>query len=396
MTGDFPTERTPRVVRLLFAILPLLCLFARPASVLADASAQSSAEGADALYESESGNEALTTPLYVPGTCTGEGGAIGQASISGGITAVTTHASGNPPGSPGCGASSVNSIATAQVSDVYRLVSDTVPVGTLTTVTVCYRLLSTPDFSGDTGGSFSNNISCHQSVSLCASGGSTGQLCVSGDYTENQTYQSPPSLQETGPYLPGSEYGTLTFENVAVGGLLNFSVNVYAQSILTIIAPGSGSIRGQEVIGFGLTCADPDIHIVSTATLEEAPGEGDCDSTYLETRLLPDPAAQQSGVGDGRALGDHSGLALRASPNPTRAATDIGFDLPGATTTELDVFDAGGRHVRTLLSGEQSKGAHTLVWDGTDDGGMRVSPGIYFLRLVAGQDRDARRLILLE
>ena len=46
----------------------------------------------------------------------------------------------------------------------------------------------------------------------------------------------------------------------------------------------------------------------------------------------------------------------------------------------LHVFDAGGRRVRSIEHLAVA-GPHTLAWDGMDEGGRRVPPGIYVVRL---------------
>ena len=41
-------------------------------------------------------------------------------------------------------------------------------------------------------------------------------------------------------------------------------------------------------------------------------------------------------------------------------------------------------------------GSHTITWDGEDASGARVSPGVYFYRLNAGQFQMVRKLLVLE
>ena len=55
----------------------------------------------------------------------------------------------------------------------------------------------------------------------------------------------------------------------------------------------------------------------------------------------------------------------------------------------LDVFDAAGRHVRTLaVSGEAS---HVFEWDGAGEQGRPVAPGVYVIEATgAGGTRSTR------
>jgi hypothetical protein len=54
-----------------------------------------------------------------------------------------------------------------------------------------------------------------------------------------------------------------------------------------------------------------------------------------------------------------------------------------------------GRRVRTLLDRVYEPGRYTLAWDGRDDGGRTVSPGVYYVRFVAGPKRFTHSVVLL-
>lgn len=81
-----------------------------------------------------------------------------------------------------------------------------------------------------------------------------------------------------------------------------------------------------------------------------------------------------------------------ASPNPFGGMARIGFALPRASDVRLDVFDAGGRLVRTLLDGALPAGKHEAMWTGADQSGHRVDAGVYFYRLRAGTFMASRRV----
>jgi len=52
--------------------------------------------------------------------------------------------------------------------------------------------------------------------------------------------------------------------------------------------------------------------------------------------------------------------------------------------------------VRTLVpEGPAAAGDHLAAWDGRDDQGARVAPGVYFGSLRAGDRTETKRLILL-
>lgn len=83
-------------------------------------------------------------------------------------------------------------------------------------------------------------------------------------------------------------------------------------------------------------------------------------------------------------------------PNPAVGRMQVRFALPSAMPAGLDVLDVSGRLVRSLLPyGWQEGGVRTAEWDGSDEGGGRASPGVYFLRLRAGSSQVVRRVVSL-
>lgn len=87
---------------------------------------------------------------------------------------------------------------------------------------------------------------------------------------------------------------------------------------------------------------------------------------------------------------------LAASPNPARAGTTLEFDLARAGSAALDVLDLGGRVVRRVWSGPLAAGRQRLAWDGRDDAGTKVAPGLYFTRLVGEGTTVRGRVTVLD
>ena len=89
--------------------------------------------------------------------------------------------------------------------------------------------------------------------------------------------------------------------------------------------------------------------------------------------------------------------ALRRNrPNPFQARTTIAFDLPQAVHVRLQVFDITGRLVRTLTNARYPAGCHSVVWDGKDDTGRPVGPGVYTVVMDAGGLKATQKLLLLK
>ncbi len=84
-------------------------------------------------------------------------------------------------------------------------------------------------------------------------------------------------------------------------------------------------------------------------------------------------------------------------PNPFNPKTEIRYALAESGAVELAVYDLSGRRINTLLSGQQSAGTHSVVWNGDDASGRAVASGIYFARLITDQGvSDTQKLTLLK
>jgi flagellar hook assembly protein FlgD len=84
------------------------------------------------------------------------------------------------------------------------------------------------------------------------------------------------------------------------------------------------------------------------------------------------------------------------APNPFSSLTAIRLDVPAAMPVALAVYDVSGRRVAVLEDGYRDAGVLTRMWDGRDENGRRVSPGIYVARASAGDRSIARKVVLID
>ncbi len=103
-----------------------------------------------------------------------------------------------------------------------------------------------------------------------------------------------------------------------------------------------------------------------------------------------------SGLTEVAVLPAASPLALSNYPNPFNPSTTLGFRLPAAGRARMEIHDATGRRVRTLLDEERPAGEQSLVWRGDDDQGRTLPSGVYFARIAAAGFSESRRMILLK
>jgi len=81
-------------------------------------------------------------------------------------------------------------------------------------------------------------------------------------------------------------------------------------------------------------------------------------------------------------------------PNPFNAETTIRFELPQNSHVRLEIYNLLGQRVTTLLNSPKPAGRYTLKWDGKDQNGNDVASGIYFYKLVAGDFRQIKKMVL--
>jgi flagellar hook assembly protein FlgD len=84
------------------------------------------------------------------------------------------------------------------------------------------------------------------------------------------------------------------------------------------------------------------------------------------------------------------------SPNPFNPSTTIRFTVPEKGRVALNVYDANGRLVRSLVDDVRDAGSHDVTWDGRDNSGASVGSGVYFYRLTAGKFRESKKMVLLK
>ncbi len=82
-------------------------------------------------------------------------------------------------------------------------------------------------------------------------------------------------------------------------------------------------------------------------------------------------------------------------PNPVARRAAFSFDLHRAGHVSLNVYDVTGRRVARLVDATLTPGVHNVTWDGLTDSGVRLSSGVYMYELAMGNDRLARRMILV-
>ena len=88
-------------------------------------------------------------------------------------------------------------------------------------------------------------------------------------------------------------------------------------------------------------------------------------------------------------------FSVTASATPG-VATEFSFGLPKDAHVDFVIYSVTGQRISTLVDGDLPAGARTVTWDGKDEDGSSVSDGIYFYRVVAGDNVVTRKLMLVK
>lgn len=89
-------------------------------------------------------------------------------------------------------------------------------------------------------------------------------------------------------------------------------------------------------------------------------------------------------------------LLGQSTPNPFVSSARLEYEVPQDGVVEIGVYDVAGRQVRTLMHGRQVAGRHEAIWDGKDEAGAAVSPGVYFYQLRIGGFVGSKRMVRIK
>ncbi len=87
---------------------------------------------------------------------------------------------------------------------------------------------------------------------------------------------------------------------------------------------------------------------------------------------------------------------LAAYPNPFNPSTKLSFELAAPARVRLNIFDAAGRLVNTLVDEQRGVGRHEFVWNGQNTAGQSVASGVYLYRFEAGDVVQTKRMMLVK
>jgi len=80
-------------------------------------------------------------------------------------------------------------------------------------------------------------------------------------------------------------------------------------------------------------------------------------------------------------------------PNPFITETKISYNLIEQADVVISIFDITGKEIIKLVEEKQSPGNYEVIWDGKDNNGRKIPPGVYLIIFHAGDRLSAKKLI---
>ena len=83
-------------------------------------------------------------------------------------------------------------------------------------------------------------------------------------------------------------------------------------------------------------------------------------------------------------------------PNPFNPSTKIKYQLKNSSFVKLEIFDALGRKIETLVNQKQTEGTYEITFDAGRVGSSSLPSGVYYYKLTAGDYSETKKMVLLK
>jgi len=83
-------------------------------------------------------------------------------------------------------------------------------------------------------------------------------------------------------------------------------------------------------------------------------------------------------------------------PNPFNPETHIQYVIPKDEQVRIRIYDMQGQLVRTIVNERKAAGTYSVNWNAHDDNGCKVTSGVYFYRIDAGEFTMTKKMILMK
>jgi hypothetical protein len=219
----------------------------------------------------------------------------------------------------------------------------------------------------------------------------------------------PGAFTNDGITAPGNSAGILSYIgnflpsatavlDVQLGG--SIPADEYDQLNITGSAKLNGTLKVSLIDGFMPSAGDSLVVLTATSAITDSFLTINAQSgLYLTAKkntnnvtiVVDSVGVITSIVNDKEAALATSFSLSQNYPNPFNPNTNIRFALPQTAFVTLEVFNVVGERVDILVSGELNAGEYNFEWNG-----LKLTSGVYFYRLQAGNFVGTKKMILLK
>jgi len=181
-----------------------------------------------------------------------------------------------------------------------------------------------------------------------------------------------------------TDVDTLSIVNIG-GGLLEFDIEIDEPVSWLSLDPLSGNVSAGETASIEMT--------FDTWDLEE--GDYSCnilvtDNTEGQT-IVPVYLLVDQSVGIPKINKEQFVLTY---PNPFHHETVLSFKLDRPQNVRLDIYNSRGEKVVSLIDNiRKNKGTHSILWNGKNNTGVKVSEGVYYFQLTTDKSYSGKIIL---
>ncbi|MCK4663936.1 MAG: T9SS type A sorting domain-containing protein [Bacteroidales bacterium] len=86
-------------------------------------------------------------------------------------------------------------------------------------------------------------------------------------------------------------------------------------------------------------------------------------------------------------------IGLLCYPNPFQNETQIYFKVINESLIQIEIFDINGKIIKSLLNETKNSGNYHIEWNGTNNYGNKVPPGIYIIKFTNDNVTQVKKII---
>jgi flagellar hook assembly protein FlgD len=83
-------------------------------------------------------------------------------------------------------------------------------------------------------------------------------------------------------------------------------------------------------------------------------------------------------------------------PNPFNSNTKIKLDIKNKSNIELDIYDLSGKIIKQVFRGSKEVGTHIFSWNSKNSMSVKVTSGVYILKLKVENSQIIKKMVLLK